>query len=184
MFGSLPALIAAVSPAALEALPAFGAAPLVRLRPLDIAVIAICFGMAIWIGFYLKGQSNTGEDFFMAGGEITAWIAGLSFVSAALSPAAARAAKPIWPAQWTQVLPASGLRRKTALHLRQIARIIFYSRKNYRLRLAESSKYHLRTFLSRRQENVSNSGKHGVKAMYRQEKRIPPVLARFDFDSM
>ena len=40
--------------------------------------------MVIWIGFYLKGRSNTSEEFFMAGREMTAWIAGLSFVSANL----------------------------------------------------------------------------------------------------
>jgi SSS family solute:Na+ symporter len=51
---------------------------------LDIAVIVIYFAMVIWIGFYLKGQSNTSEEFFMAGREMTAWIAGLSFVSANL----------------------------------------------------------------------------------------------------
>jgi SSS family solute:Na+ symporter len=61
---------------------AFSAAPLAHLRPLDIAVIAIYFGMVVWIGFYLKGKSNTSEEFFMAGREMTAWIAGLSFVSA------------------------------------------------------------------------------------------------------
>jgi SSS family solute:Na+ symporter len=33
--------------------------------------------MVIWIGFYLKGRSNTSEEFFMAGREMTAWIAGL-----------------------------------------------------------------------------------------------------------
>jgi len=59
-------------------------APLAHLRTLDIAVIAIYFAMVIWIGFYLKGRSNTGEEFFMAGREMTAWIAGLSFVSANL----------------------------------------------------------------------------------------------------
>ncbi len=63
---------------------AFSAAPLAHLRLLDIAVIAIYFAMVIWIGFYLKGRSNTGEEFFMAGREMTAWIAGLSFVSANL----------------------------------------------------------------------------------------------------
>jgi solute:Na+ symporter, SSS family len=57
---------------------------LAHLRPLDIAVIAIYFAMVIWIGFYLKGQANTSEEFFMAGREMTAWIAGLSFVSANL----------------------------------------------------------------------------------------------------
>lgn len=61
---------------------AASSSPLARLRPLDIAVIAIYFGMVIWIGFYLKGKSNTSEEFFMAGREMTAWIAGLSFVSA------------------------------------------------------------------------------------------------------
>ena len=54
------------------------------LRLLDIAIIAFYFAMVIWIGFYLKGKSNTSEEFFMAGREMTAWIAGLSFVSANL----------------------------------------------------------------------------------------------------
>jgi SSS family solute:Na+ symporter len=58
--------------------------PLAQLRPLDIAVIVIYFAMVIWIGLYLKGRSNTSEEFFMAGREMTAWIAGLSFVSANL----------------------------------------------------------------------------------------------------
>ena len=66
------------------ALLAFSTVPLAHLRPLDIAVIAIYFCMVIWIGIYLKGRSNTSEEFFMAGREMTAWIAGLSFVSANL----------------------------------------------------------------------------------------------------
>ena len=66
------------------ALLAVAAEPLAHLRGLDIAVIAIYFAMVLWIGFYLKGRSNTGEEFFMAGREMTAWIAGLSFVSANL----------------------------------------------------------------------------------------------------
>src|ERR1700722_19856017 len=57
---------------------------LAHLAPLDIAVIAIYFAMVIWIGFYLKKRANTSEEFFMAGREMTAWIAGLSFVSANL----------------------------------------------------------------------------------------------------
>ena len=81
MFGLLPATLAAGK---LPALLALSAEPLAHLRPLDIAVIAIYFIMVIWIGFYLKGQSNTSEEFFMAGREMTAWIAGLSFVSANL----------------------------------------------------------------------------------------------------
>jgi len=57
---------------------------LAHLSALDIAVIAIYFGMVIWIGYYLKSRANTSEEFFMAGREMTAWIAGLSFVSANL----------------------------------------------------------------------------------------------------
>jgi len=72
--------MAPVSPTLL----AFIVAPLAHLRPLDIAVVTIYFAMVIWIGFYLKGRANTGEEFFMAGREMTAWIAGLSFVSANL----------------------------------------------------------------------------------------------------
>ncbi len=40
--------------------------------------------MVIFIGFYVKGSTNTSEQFFLAGREMTAWIAGLSFVSANL----------------------------------------------------------------------------------------------------
>ncbi len=84
MLGLVPASIVAGFPGFLPALLAISAAPLAHLRPLDIAVIAIYFAMVIWIGFYLKGLANTSEEFFMAGREMTAWIAGLSFVSANL----------------------------------------------------------------------------------------------------
>ena len=84
MYGLVPLSPSAGSFEQIPAMLAFAAAPLAHLRPLDIAVIAIYFGMVIWIGFYLKGQANTSEEFFMAGREMTAWIAGLSFVSANL----------------------------------------------------------------------------------------------------
>jgi SSS family solute:Na+ symporter len=57
---------------------------LAHLDTIDIVVIAIYFGVVLFIGFYLKGSSNTSEEFFMAGREMTAWIAGLAFVSANL----------------------------------------------------------------------------------------------------
>jgi solute:Na+ symporter, SSS family len=57
---------------------------LAHLDSVDVLVIAIYFAIVIFIGFYLKGSSNTSEEFFMAGREMTAWIAGLSFVSANL----------------------------------------------------------------------------------------------------
>jgi solute:Na+ symporter, SSS family len=84
MFGLAPATTSASLAGSLPSLLAFSTEPLAHLRTLDILVIALYFGMVIWIGFYLKGRSNTGEDFFMAGREMTAWIAGLSFVSANL----------------------------------------------------------------------------------------------------
>ncbi len=84
MFGWVPLSIVPGSLHSMPALFALVASPLARLSVLDIAVIAIYFGMVIWIGFYLKGKSNTSEEFFMAGREMTAWIAGLSFVSANL----------------------------------------------------------------------------------------------------
>ena len=57
---------------------------LVSLHPVDVAIIAIYFVAVLGIGFYLKGRTSTGEDFFLAGREMTAWIAGLSFLSANL----------------------------------------------------------------------------------------------------
>ena len=57
---------------------------LISLNPLDITIITVYFLVVLWIGFYLKGRSGTGEDFFLAGREMTAWVAGLSFLSANL----------------------------------------------------------------------------------------------------
>ena len=57
---------------------------LVRLAPVDIVIVVFYFALVLSIGWYLKGRANTGEDFFMAGREMTAWVAGLSFLSANL----------------------------------------------------------------------------------------------------
>jgi len=57
---------------------------LILLHPVDMAIIAIYFVMVLGIGFYLKRYTKSGEDFFLAGREMTAWVAGLSFVSANL----------------------------------------------------------------------------------------------------
>src|SRR5579863_8491144 len=57
---------------------------LVRLSGVDLAIIVIYFAIVIGIGFYLKRFTKTGDDFFLAGREMTAWIAGLAFVSANL----------------------------------------------------------------------------------------------------
>ena len=60
------------------------ASKLISLGGVDIAIIVVYFAMVLAIGFYLKGKSGTGEDFFLAGREMTMWIAGLSFLSANL----------------------------------------------------------------------------------------------------
>src|SRR5256885_350339 len=57
---------------------------LVHLSVVDLAIIAIYFVLVLAIGFYLKRFAKTGEDFFLAGREMTAWVAGLAFVSANL----------------------------------------------------------------------------------------------------
>jgi len=57
---------------------------LVRLSPVDAVIIGFYFALVLLIGLYLRRRANTGEDFFMAGREMTAWIAGLSFLSANL----------------------------------------------------------------------------------------------------
>src|SRR5579864_2404246 len=57
---------------------------LVRLSTIDAVIVIFYFCLVLAIGFYLKGQANTSEDFFMAGREMTAWVAGLAFLSANL----------------------------------------------------------------------------------------------------
>jgi SSS family solute:Na+ symporter len=56
----------------------------ISLSGVDLAIIAVYFLMVLIIGFYLKRFTKSGEDFFLAGREMTAWVAGLSFVSANL----------------------------------------------------------------------------------------------------
>src|SRR5690242_5072831 len=57
---------------------------LVHLSGVDLLIIAIYFLLVLGIGFYLKRFAKTGEDFFLAGRDMTAWVAGLAFVSANL----------------------------------------------------------------------------------------------------
>src|SRR3984957_20051891 len=61
-----------------------GRAQLIHLSAVDVAIIAIYFAMVLFIGFYVRGEAKTSNEFFMAGREMTAWIAGVSFVSANL----------------------------------------------------------------------------------------------------
>jgi SSS family solute:Na+ symporter len=57
---------------------------LVRLSTIDTIIVVFYFVLVLAIGFYLRNRAKTGEDFFMAGRDMTAWVAGLSFLSANL----------------------------------------------------------------------------------------------------
>jgi SSS family solute:Na+ symporter len=57
---------------------------LITLGVLDLLIIALYFAMVLGIGWYLKSHTKTGTDFFLAGREMTAWVAGLAFLSANL----------------------------------------------------------------------------------------------------
>src|ERR1700756_530968 len=57
---------------------------LLSLSGVDLAIIILYFIAVLGIGFYLKTFTKTGEDFFLAGREMTAWVAGLSFLAANL----------------------------------------------------------------------------------------------------
>ena len=70
----MPSLVAA----------AISSEKLLSLSPVDLLVIVLYFVMVLGIGFYLKRYTKTGEDFFLAGRDMSAWIAGLSFVAANL----------------------------------------------------------------------------------------------------
>ena len=62
----------------------FATTQLTHLSPVDILILVLYFCVVLFIGFYVKGSTNTSEEFFLAGREMSAWIAGLSFVSANL----------------------------------------------------------------------------------------------------
>jgi solute:Na+ symporter, SSS family len=57
---------------------------LMSLRTVDLLIIILYFVSVLGLGIYLKRFADTGEEFFMAGRQMTAWIAGLSFISANL----------------------------------------------------------------------------------------------------
>ncbi len=65
-------------------LAALGSRPIISATWVDLLIVAIYFIFVIGIGVYLKRFTKTGEDFFMAGRQMTAWIAGLSFLAANL----------------------------------------------------------------------------------------------------
>ncbi|HUA97177.1 MAG TPA: sodium:solute symporter family protein [Terracidiphilus sp.] len=57
---------------------------LISLAPSDLLIIGLYFVTVLGIGVYLRRYASTSNDFFMAGREMSAWVAGLSFLSANL----------------------------------------------------------------------------------------------------
>ena len=57
---------------------------IVTLGPVDLVLIVVYFVFVLGIGFYLKHFADRSEGFFLAGRNMTAWIAGLAFISANL----------------------------------------------------------------------------------------------------
>jgi len=53
-----------------------------QLHPVDLFIIIFYFVFVLGVGYYLKHYTKSGEDFFLAGRNQTAWIAGLSFIAA------------------------------------------------------------------------------------------------------
>jgi SSS family solute:Na+ symporter len=78
-------IFAASSLAASEPAAGKTSSHLLTMAPVDLVIIVLYFLVVLGIGFYLKKYTHTGEEFFMAGRKMTAWIAGLSFISANLS---------------------------------------------------------------------------------------------------
>ena len=55
-----------------------------HLAGIDYAIMAVYFAFVLGIGVVLRRSVHTGNDFFLAGRAVPAWIAGLAFLSANL----------------------------------------------------------------------------------------------------
>ncbi len=53
------------------ALSMFVSRQLTQLTPVDILILLLYFAVVLFIGFYVKGSTNTSEEFFLAGREMT-----------------------------------------------------------------------------------------------------------------
>jgi SSS family solute:Na+ symporter len=60
------------------------AAITIQLHKIDYSLLVVYFGFVLGIGWALKRFIKTGEDFFLSGHAIPAWICGLAFISANL----------------------------------------------------------------------------------------------------
>ena len=56
----------------------------IELHAVDYIILCVYFLFVLGIGFALKRYVKTGEDFFLSGRAIPAWVCGLAFISANL----------------------------------------------------------------------------------------------------
>ena len=55
-----------------------------QLHALDYLIVAFYFLFVLGVGYYLKGRTRSGEDFFLAGRGQSAWVAAISFIAASM----------------------------------------------------------------------------------------------------
>ena len=58
--------------------------PRIELHAVDYLILSVYFVFVLGIGWALRRYVKTGEDFFLSGRSIPAWVAGLAFISANL----------------------------------------------------------------------------------------------------
>src|SRR5262249_31009546 len=56
----------------------------VALQPVDWAVLLVYFGFVVGVGWALRRQMKSPEEFLLSGRSIPVWVAGLAFLSANL----------------------------------------------------------------------------------------------------
>ncbi|HUU29907.1 MAG TPA: sodium:solute symporter family protein [archaeon] len=55
---------------------------MMHFRALDLFIVIFYFAFVLGVGFFLKRRTRSGKDFFQAGRNQSAWIAGISFIAA------------------------------------------------------------------------------------------------------
>ncbi len=55
---------------------------MLHFHALDLFIIVFYFAFVLGVGFFLKRRTRSGKDFFQAGRNQSAWIAGISFIAA------------------------------------------------------------------------------------------------------
>jgi len=57
---------------------------LMKLSPVDVAIICAYFGLVLGVGYYLRNKMRTSSDFLLTNHSLSHWITGIAFMSANL----------------------------------------------------------------------------------------------------